>query len=289
MVRRLHARADRLLRGQGLSRGDVAARLRALAGDGRWLYPEDAAGKSRAVADMNATLAAIRPRLPQAFGALPAPPAEVRRLTDDEEAVGRQGYRAEARGDDPAVYYVDLSRIRRRPAWTLPSVVHHELIPGHLLQSAAAAPPHPLQARYAGGYSEGWAVYAEMVADDLGAFSGDPRAELGYLQWLLFRLARVVADTGVHALGWSRARAAAEMRRIQGDDIAFVTIAEDVDRICMQPASAAAQGVLAMELRRLGMRRTLGRPAFHAAVLRHGPLGLTGLRKAVELAERRTS
>jgi uncharacterized protein (DUF885 family) len=174
----------------------------------------------------------------------------------------------------------------------LPSVVHHELLPGHILQAPferAAAPP-ALQVRYASGYSEGWAVYAEQLADELGAFADDPLGRIGYLQWMLFRMARVVADTGIHVMRWSRARAIEEMRALQGESIAFISIADDVDRFCVQPGLYAAQGLAALhlaELRETTRRAAHGRfelARFHDAMLRRGPLSPPGLEEAARAA-----
>ncbi|MBW3560629.1 MAG: DUF885 domain-containing protein, partial [Proteobacteria bacterium] len=227
-VRRLQAEVDTLLRSAGYRRGAVAERLRALTGDPQHLYPATEAGKAQAVADMTAALHRVQARLPAAFARLPAASVEVRRMSAAEEAAGRPGRR------EPGGYVVDLIRIRNRPSWTLPSVVHHELHPGHLFQEALVErPPHPLQLRYAPGYGEGWAVYAEQLADELGAYGDDPLGRIGYLQWMLFRMGRLVVDTGIHARRWSRKRAIAELREIQGGPIAFITIEEDVDRMVM--------------------------------------------------------
>ena len=205
-------RANVLLQGQGLKKGSVGERLAALAKDPRWLYPDDEAGRDRAVADMNAAVAALRPRLALAFGDLPVATAQARRMSATDVAAGKGGYR------ETGAYYVDLRNIRARPIWTLPSAAFHEVIPGHLLQmplqAAAAAPAERVKA--AGAYFEAWAIYAEQLAADLGAYGGDPRGELGYLQWRLFRLGRVVVDTGLHALGWSRDQAIAAMTDLQG-------------------------------------------------------------------------
>src|SRR5690349_403249 len=137
-------RAGRLLRFQGLEGSDVVGNLRALAADPRWLYPDDDAGRVRAVADMNARLAALRPKLRRAFGDLPIPQPEVRRPTAENAAKG--GYR------EPPVYYVDLRNIRARPAWTLPTVAFHEAVPGHALQASVAGRPRPAS------FSEAWAI-----------------------------------------------------------------------------------------------------------------------------------
>ena len=283
--RSLHREADTLLRTQGLTRGSVGERLRAFAADERQLYAESAEGKAQAVADMNAALARVRPLLRDVLDGGDTP-AEVRLVPPEAEADGMGGRR------EGSVYHVDFGAIRSRPKWTLASVAFHELVPGHILQApferAAAAPA--LQLRYASGYSEGWAVYAEQLADEIGAYADDPASRLGYLQWMLFRFGRVVADTGIHVMRWSRERAAQELRELQGDSIAFVGIEEDVLRMCAQPGAAAAQGLAAMRITeiRAQMRRRLGdrcdARAFHRAMLRHGPLSPPGLAQAARAA-----
>lgn len=251
--RRLARRADVLLRGQGLRAGSVAERLRTLAADARWLFEDSDAGRNAAVAQMNAALAGVRPGLARVFD-LPIPPAEVRRMSPADETAGRGGYRA-AEG-----YYVDLSKIRIRPAWTLASVAFHETIPGHRIQAdfAAAHPP---------AFSEAWAIYAEGLAADLGVYAGDPRGELGFIQWRLFRTARVVADTGIGALAWTKGEAAQAMRELQGFDIAFTTMSIDVDRMVDQPANYAAHGVLALQLSASRPRGPGAWRAWHRQVL----------------------
>jgi uncharacterized protein (DUF885 family) len=282
--RALQSEADALLRQQGLTRGAVAERLRALGRERRHLYGQDAAGKARAVADMNARLEATRGILASAFDGIAQAPAEVRLLAANLEANGAQGRR------QGSVYFVDLGA--PRPRWTLPSVVHHELLPGHIFQAPyeARAQAPALQLRYAGGYSEGWSIYAEQLADELGAFSDDPVGRIGYLQWMLFRMGRVVVDTGIHALRWTRQRSIEELRALQGDSIAFVSIEEDVTRFCVQPGAYTAQGLAALhiaELRDTTRRQTrsaFSLPRFHAAMLEHGPRSPPGLDQAARAA-----
>jgi uncharacterized protein (DUF885 family) len=276
VTRAAQARADVLLRSQGLKTGSVGMRLRQLATDPRWLYSDDDAGRDRAVADMNGCVTALRPRLPVAFGDLPVAAAEVRRMSRAEEAAGRGGYREAPRDGKPGVYYLDLKTIGDRPAWTLPSAAFHEVIPGHLLQlpfQAAGAP--------AGAYFEAWAIYAEMLAADLGAYRDDPRGEIGYLQWRLFRIGRIVVDTGLHARGWSRDQAIAAMTEMQGRSVAFISIEADVDRMIAAPGKYAVDGLGALALAdwRPGDRRRW--PAFHRAVLVEGPAPFGELERRV--------
>ncbi len=282
-ARALQAEADVLLRGDGLVRGDVASRLRALATDPRHLAADDAA-KALAVDEMNARLSRVRALLAGVISDGATVAGAVERLDPSTENDGAQGRRQGSR------YLIDLGA--PRPTWTLPSVVHHEVSPGHLLQAQyerrIAVPS--LQARYSSGYSEGWATYAEQLADDIGAYSDDPLGGIGYLQWMLFRVARIVADTGIHVMRWSRERAIEEMRALQGDSIAFVSIEDDVVRLCAQPGASAAQGLAALyiaELRERTRRTTRERfsmTAFHDAMLRHGPLSPPGLEQAARAA-----
>lgn len=264
----LQREADAILRTLSLNEGDVGTRLRTLARDPLYQIKD----RDAAVADMRATLDLARTLCAPAF-TVPLPEAEIRALAPAEEADGARGRR------EGGVYLVDLGGAR--PRWTLPSVVFHETIPGHAMQAQTGG---ALQRRYAGGYGEGWAIYAEMLADELGGFADNRLSQLGYLQWMLFRMARIVGDTGMHALRWSRARTVDEMRAIQGDSIAFVSIEEDVVRIAAQPGVAAAQGLAALHISALRARQRARDPQFlarfHAAMLRHGPLSPPGLEQA---------
>lgn len=282
-IRNLHGRADVLLKRHGLAHGSAPERIAALFGEARYLYPDSDAGRDRAVADMNARVAGIRPRLPEALGDLPVGAAEVRRMTATDAAAGKAGFRVPPKDGQTGIYYVDLKDIRKRPIWSLPSVAYHEVIPGHLLQLPlqAAANPPPERVKASGAYFEAWGIYAEQLARDLGAFAHDPLAEVGYLHWRLFRMGRVVADTGLHALGWSVPRAIAEMRRIQGPDIAFVTVEADAARMAKQPGRFAADGLGALSLAAWRPKERAHWPAFHKAVLAEGPWPFGELEKRV--------
>ncbi len=123
----------------------------------------------------------------------------------------------------------------------------------------------------------------------MGAYAEDPLARIGYLQWMLFRMARVVADTGIHAMRWSRERAIEEMRALQGESIAFVSIETDVVRFVAQPGAHAAQGLAALHIAELRDRtrrdaRDFNLARFHNAMLRYGPLSPPGLEQAARVA-----
>ena len=282
-ARLLTVRADALLRADGLAQGSVAARLRTLARDRRYLYPDDDAGRDRAVADMNRWLAAAKARLGKDVSLIPAAVdhVSVRRMSAADEAAAKAGYRVlpSFDGVTPGAYFVDLHDIARRPSWSLPSVVHHELLPGHMLQMPlqARADPHPLRLRAAAGFIEGWAVYAEQLAAEAGAYAADRRAEIGYLQWLQFRLGRAMIDVGINAQGWSDEAALGFLRELQGDPVIFAPFEKDIARVRAEPGAFAAHVLnwLGFEqLRAAAVRQSGDARRLHDRVLANGALPL---------------
>ncbi|WP_232474015.1 DUF885 family protein [Sphingomonas sp. MA1305] len=238
----LQARADRGFRAIGLTRGSVADRYRALWQDERFLFADDDAGRAAAVAAMTRELDAARGRVPVQVGAVPAWAAacSVRALSPAEIAAGKNGYRIVPTPTAPGAYIVDLRAVRRRPAWTLPSVVAHELLPGHMSQLGleGTAPPHPLRITYAAAFVEGWGIQAETVAP-----YADPHARLGHLHWLIFRVGRALADIGFHHDGWSADETRARLVGWQGEPAYFAPFDVELARIPREPASRAAEAL----------------------------------------------
>lgn len=278
-VRRLTAELDAELRREGLTRGSVAERLRALGADPSGLAPDTEAGREAVVARMNATLAAVRARLGEVTS-FAAGEAAVRRMSPADEAAARAGYReATSRGGD---YVVDLHAVRERPLWTLAAVTLHETLPGHLLQLPLQLrrAPHPLVVRYATGAFEGWAVYAETLGEELGLY--DRRERIGRLQSTLFRLSRAVADAGVHRRRWSPARARAELAGMYGFPL-FNSFEAEVERLYASPGVGGADAFGALGL--LALRRAAGGSArdFHDRVLATAPVPTRLLGAAVRL------
>ncbi len=272
----LQTEAGRLLRAQGLTQGSVAQRLKAFAAQDRYQIRD----RDAIVAGMNAQLENVRALLPPVLEATAA--GGVQQL---DPALSNNGTRGQRVGSN---YLVDMQA--RRPTWSFASVVHHEHTPGHILQNRFSRGVPELQQRYSSGYSEGWAIYAETLADEIGAFEGDAPGRIGYLQWMLFRMARIAGDTGMHLLRWSRERTIEQMYELQGESISFVTIEDDVTRFAAQPGASAAQGLASMHLldlrerarRAASDRFTLAR--FHDAALGAGPLSPPGLEQAMRAA-----
>lgn len=259
----------------GIPHGTTGARFAALWREPSGLYADSDAGRAAAVADMRATLDAIRPRLPALFGTLPAACLDVtvRTLDPAEIAAGKGGYRVLPAPGVRGTYIVDLKGIRRRPAFSLPSVVAHELLPGHMIQMPleALAAPHPLHRRYTGAFPEGWAVYAETLMATDGVFAS-PRDRLGHIHWMLFRVCRGLADIAIHVDGRAPERVLDDLREWQGVPAYFAPFDRDIARIAGTPATRAAEAwvplaILAARPRAKGLWRS-----FHRHLLDDGPM-----------------
>jgi uncharacterized protein (DUF885 family) len=286
--RRFGAEAARLLAAEGFTDGGVGERFQSMFADPRWHYPDSSAGRDRLVADMNAMLDRARAGVPALIG--PVPPCclnvTARRMSPADESAGKGGYRIVATPTTAGAYFVDMARIERRPSFSLGSVVHHELLPGHMIQMPIdeLARPHPLRHQYTPAFTEGWGIYAEALAAETGAFAGDRAKRIGYLHWMLFRLGRGIADTGYHHAGWSRDRVLAELRQGQGEPAYFAPFEHDIDRIARDPGIRAAEALTWLRLDDL--RRAAGgaQPGeamrrFHQIVLADGSKRLTTLRR----------
>ena len=278
---RLGARADRLMRAAGFGQGSVGDRFKTMFADPRWLYSDDDAGRDAAVADMNRWLDKARGVAPALAG--PLPPASldvsVRRMSRADEVAGKGGYREIPGAGQSGAYFVDLKHIRRRPRWTLHGVVHHELLPGHMVQLPieAEAGAHPLRIAYLPAFAEGWAIHAEQLMADHGAYRGAPLEALGHIHWLLFRAVRGLVDTGMHHRRWSVAEAVAQLDQLQGVPAYFASFEQDLDRIAREPAVRAAEALIWLGL----TDRTRGRSG--AALRRVNRAILAGGRKPLRL------
>ncbi|MBM0106432.1 DUF885 family protein [Steroidobacter sp. S1-65] len=240
----LSARADRLLKSQGLTKGTVGERFRALATDARFIYPNTDAGKQELLAYLNAGMVKIQARLPEYFGKIPKAKVEIRRVPPDIEAGATGGYYQPPAldGSRPGAYYINLRDTAETPRWTLMTLTAHEASPGHHHQLALAQEStsvHPV--RRLGSfsvYSEGWGLYAEQLADEMGVYEDDPFGQLGYLHSFMFRAARLVVDSGLHHKRWTREQGVDYMVDSIGEHRSVVTT--EVERYCVWPGQATS-------------------------------------------------
>ncbi len=240
----ISARIDTLLKAQGLTQGTVAQRIKGLYADPASFFPNTDEGKAAAIAYCNNRLDAIRPKLPGVFKRLPPYKFEVRRVPPQTEAGAPTAFSQGPAldGSRPGLVYINLHDTAEWPKWSLPSVTFHEGLPGHQLEGGLALSNADLpMIRKTGlfsGYAEGWALYAEQLADEIGMYDDDPLGRIGYLRFQLFRAGRCVVDTGIHHLGWSREQAIAYFIDLEADAPGYA--AREVERYCVNPGQACS-------------------------------------------------
>jgi uncharacterized protein (DUF885 family) len=240
----ISARIDVLLKAQGLTQGTVGERISALIKDPKSLYPNTDAGKADAIAYCNQRLNEIRPKLPSVFKRLPTYAFEVRRVPPQTEPGAASAFSQGPAldGSRPGIVYFNLHDSAEWPKWALSTTVFHEGLPGHQLEGGLALgnTQLPLIRKAIGfsGYAEGWALYAEQLADEIGMYDDDPLGRIGYLKFQLFRANRCVVDTGIHHMKWSREQAIAFFVDGDGDAPGFAT--REVERYCATPGQACS-------------------------------------------------
>ncbi|MCU0728715.1 MAG: DUF885 family protein [Sphingopyxis sp.] len=279
-VRDYESRLEPLLRAQGLTQGTVGARLTALGERPDQLWPNTDAGRAEMLAFCNERNDAVRPLLSRFFNNPPAAPLEIRRVPPAIEVGAPRGYaqRGSLDGTRPGAFYINLRDTRVWPRFAIPTFVYHEGIPGHVYQGAVvlASQSIPLLHRSLGiaAYGEGWALYAEQIADEMGLYDNEPLGRIGYLQAALYRAVRVVVDTGMHALGWSRERALRTM--IETTGLAPSAAENEIDRYIVWPGQATSYKLGHSEIvrARAAAQRSMGNrfdlKAFHDVVLNDG-------------------
>jgi uncharacterized protein (DUF885 family) len=248
----------------------------------------EAADQLEAVA--SGSLARAEAAIPRWFGRLPQARCEVTRMLPHEEKHSTIAYYREPTvdGSRPGQYYVNTWQPETRPRYEAEALAFHEAVPGHHLQIAISQELDGLPAfrRHASAtaYVEGWGLYAERLADEMGLYSGDVD-RLGMLSFDAWRACRLVVDTGMHVMGWSRDRAIRFM--VEHSALAPNNIQNEVERYLGRPGQALAYKIGQLEILRMraDAQQRLG-PAFdvrrfHDAVLAHGPLPLSTLAASV--------
>jgi uncharacterized protein (DUF885 family) len=247
------------------------------------------ADRETLLAETEAFIAETSTAFADMFSTLPESPIEVQRPRPGREGAGGAYYRPPpASGDRPGIYYLGLAG-NAFPMDTYATTNYHEAVPGHHFQLALQRESEelPLLQRATGftGYAEGWALYAERLAAEAGRYADDPLGDIGRLRMELLRAARAVADTGIHALGWSRDEA---IDYLIGLGLPEGWAVSEVDRYIVWPGQAPAYLIGMLEILRLRneAQAALGDDfdlaGFHDAVLRHGSVPLAVLPMAVE-------
>jgi len=281
-LKQLQERMEPLLRAQGLTKGTPGERMTVLGKDPRYQFPNTDAGRQQILDYVNGRLADIRTRLPRAFATLVHGNLVVKRVPPSIEHGAPDGYAGPGTidGSQPGMYYINLRDTAIWPRYALPTLSYHEGIPGHVWQGEYDYRlPLIRSLLQFNAYSEGWALYAEQLADELGVYEGDPIGKLGYLQSLAFRACRLVVDTGIHAKRWTRDEATQWFSTTNGSTL--LEVQQEVDRYCVWPGQACGYKIGHTEINRLRdkTRKALGNRfdlrSFDDAVVTHGNVPLT--------------
>jgi uncharacterized protein (DUF885 family) len=288
----LTARAEELFKKLGMSQGTVAQRYAVFFKDSRYLYPNTDAGRNKEIASLNALVRDMSARLPQYFSILPKTPLEIRRIPAATEQSASTHYAGGSLdGKRPGIYWLNLRDTAEMPFWLMPTITFHEGIPGHHLQltlQKQANLPLIRKIEDYSAYAEGWATYAEQLADEIGFYKNHPDWALGYVHEALLRSSRLVIDTGLHELRWNREKAIQTLVTSCGDPASYAQ--QEIDRYCVEVAQACSYTVgktTILDLR-AKMEASLGPRfdirQFHDTVLSVGSLPLTVLGTVVDRA-----
>ncbi len=292
---------DVALRRMGLAQGTVGQRLATMTADPRYAYPETDEGRAQLMADVRARIDHVMQLAPRWFQTMPRAPLEIRRVPPaSEDAQSGAYYEPPALdGSSPGIYYINLRSLAEMTRIDLPTQDYHEAAPGHHFQIALARERGdlPLLRRLMSfnSFSEGWALYAEQLADEQNLYEADPVGRIGFLRWQLWRAARLVVDTGLHDKRWTRQQAIDYLTQTTGDTPGVIV--SEVERYVVWPGQACSYEIGRREIAALRdeARNQLGPDfdlrGFHEAVLHEGELPLATLRQQVTawIAQRRAA
>ena len=289
-VARIHGEMLDVARQMGFQ-GDIKAFLAKMRDDKSFVLPGGDAGKAEYLKRANAFLADIGPKLPQYFANLPKSPVMVKAVEPfRERSAGKAFYQSPAPdGSRPGTVYVNLYTMADMPTIEIEPLIYHEGMPGHHLERASSTELKDVPAfRKFGGftaYSEGWGLYTEKLAKEMGQYR-DPNSDFGRLQLELHRAIRLVVDTGIHSKRWSKDEAAKYTRENSADPLGG--IAKAMERYTVYPGQATAYMVGRLKILELRDRaQTALGPEFdirdfHDVVLRTGAVPLDILEENVD-------
>lgn len=240
----LHGRMDPILKEIGYTSGTVGERMQALSRDPRYKFAEGDPGRKEIMDFLHERIAWIRAQMPRAFNTLVDPRLEVRRLPPAEEpgAPGAYGGSGSKDGSIPSRMWINLHTTELHRKYDLADLAYHETIPGHVWEGEFSNRLPLIRSILAfNAFSEGWALYGEQLADELGAYDEFKVGRLGYLQSLAFRACRMVVDTGLHHKRWTREQGRSFF--IERNGSTPEEVASEVDRYCSWPGQACGYKV----------------------------------------------
>jgi uncharacterized protein (DUF885 family) len=255
-------------------------------------YPNTDAGRAQYLADARSLIDRVYAHADRYFNLRPKAPVEVRRVEEWREDTSPIAFYKEPApdGSRPGVYYVNLKNMASVQKHTMNSLAYHEAVPGHHFQLGIAQELRDLPSfrRYShnGAFTEGWALYAELLAYEMGLYADQPPLRnFGRLQYELMRATRLVVDTGIHSKRWSRQQAIEYMR--ENTPMSLGDVTKEVDRYIVMPGQALSYkiGMMKMLEQREKARRELGARFdirdFHDIMLKNAAVPLPVLERLI--------
>jgi len=288
-VERLMAEMDAVRREVGFD-GDMLEFLDTVSTDEQFYYDNTEEGRQAYLDDTNAYYDFIRERLPEYFGVLPKADLVVKRVESFREQDGAPAHynQSSPDGETPGTYYVHMSDMNANPSYEMESTAYHEGLPGHHMQIAISLEsesiPEFRRQTWYNAYVEGWALYTEKLAWEMGAYE-DPYSNLGRLSNEIWRGVRLVVDTGMHAMGWTKEEA---VNYFAAHSLAPIeSIVAEINRYLVIPGQATSYKIGMLKIQELRERteQALGEDfdirEFHDVILSGGALPLDILDRRV--------
>ena len=291
-VARIEGEMRAILDANGFAGQPIGQTMDKLGKDPRFLFSNDDKGRADALAQYRQLITQAADRSSkELFLTVPRAKIEVRRVPEFKEATAPGAYydAPAMDGSRPGIFFANLRDMNEVPKWSMPTLAYHEGVPGHHWQISTAEElkglPQFRKVLPFTAYIEGWALYCEWLAKQVGWYDRDPFGDLGRLRDELFRAVRLVVDTGIHAKRWTREEAIAYMRDKTG--IGEKEVRSEIERYIVMPGQACAYKVGMLKIQELRARaeKELGEKfdqrEFHDAVLKNGALPLEILEEQV--------
>lgn len=278
---RIHQQMDKILVSLGHKKGSVGQRLMSLASDTNMQYDNNDVTRKKILSELQKQIDDFMHIAPQWFKTIPKQPIEVRLIPAYE---GGSAYYTPPSldGQLPGIFWINLNDTADWPKYTLKTLTYHEAVPGHHFQASLQMDvkdmPLLRNMLFYSEFGEGWALYGEQLADEMGLYTDDPLGNLGRLRAELYRAARLVVDTGLHHKRWTREYAINWMMDVTGERRAPIT--REVDRYVVWPGQATSYKLGMIQIQRLRSKaeKLLGDqfdlPAFHDVLLLEGTMPL---------------
>ena len=291
-VARITQEMQTILDAQGMKQGTIAARVKQLQEDPKYHFPNTAEGRAQMLARFRELLSEVNTRMPEYFRLSPKEMPAVERMPESIEKgnAGAQYQMAAMDGSRAGIFVVNERDMSEMPFWAMKTLAYHEGIPGHHFQISIAQTlkglPLVRQVPLYTAYSEGWALYAERFAAEIGMYKDDPLGDLGRLQAEIFRAVRLVVDTGIHAKDWTREQAISYM--VENTGMSESEVTTEIERYMGNPGQACAYKVGELKILELRDRakaafgEKFSIKDFHAVILENGAMPLTVLDRVVD-------